>query len=231
MAHDFDTLHMITLDVPQYDTSLEAVCTIDFTTGEVRYDVNGARAEGVFRISPTYDTDTVDPDTPRVKISFGDQAPDEPRYFGWRGYFARPNRPIINGSVKLVGWAKINLDRIDDRPTPYSLGVQVHRQIGNCEEDSAYAPDRTNERVTAIMVALVGHWRNLPGNAEIRLAAARHALKDGEHLDRKREQIERLHAEITERRTALIRHQDDHNAMCRLLNTPAELIGVPVLAR
>ncbi|MGH3847423.1 MAG: hypothetical protein ACRDS0_39280 [Pseudonocardiaceae bacterium] len=217
--------------MPQYDTTLEAVCTIDFITGEVRYDVNGARTEGVFRISPDYDPDKVDPDTPCVKVSFGDKAPDEPRYFGWSGYFKRPNRPTINGSVKLVGWARIDTDQINERPTPYSLDVHVFRQVGNREQDFTHAPDRTNERVTAIMVALVRHWVSLPGNAEIRLTAARHMLSTGDHIERKQQQIKELRADIDQREARLMRLCDKRDAMCRLLKAPAELIAVPVLAR
>ena len=231
MAHDFDTLHVITLNVPEYDTTIEVVCTIDFTTGEVRYDVSGARTEGVFRVSPGYNPDMIDPATPRVKISFGDRPEDEPPFMSWGDYFNRLNRPTINGSVQLVGWTVIDTGLLDERPTRYHLGIDVYRQVDDRKEGFTHAPERTNERVTAVMVALVRHWVSLPGNAEIRFAAARHTLSTGDHIERKQQQIKELRAEIDQREARLTQLCDQRDAMCSLLNAPAELVSVPVLAR
>ncbi|MBN1170690.1 MAG: hypothetical protein JXA67_00825 [Micromonosporaceae bacterium] len=151
---------VFTVALPARYGSLTVVEDIDVATGLVRYAVSGRRISGVFVIEPETRRDEAVPT--RICIRYGD---------GPQGYHRdedRTDRPVLNGTVDLVGATVIDPDS-DEPLTRWRLNIR--RPTGRYT--SATVPDKTGDHAAAVINALVQRWRTHPARQELMLAAAR----------------------------------------------------------
>lgn len=188
-----------TLTLPMDDTSgvLTAIETIDYSTGNTRYDVTGPRISGTFVIRPPHYGD--DPIPTDLGVWYGDGHPS-------LNYADRPGRPVING-VRLTGGT------VFADPAGYARITRwrVNAQVATSRYTSRPAPEKTAERAAAVIRALLGRYWNHPDRRAIIRAAARYDAASrlaGERrtVARLRSQSAEIAAELAEhtRRAALL---------------------------
>ena len=161
----------------------------EWTTGRTYYKIRAPRVSGVWTISVdnAADTDTVT----AINVDYG---LDDGRTY-YNGYRPRPQSPDING-VPITGATHgIRPDSVDDLT---QWRINASRPTGPVT--SQLAPERTRDRMAAVVRAILRHWLARPDLDEVHRACARHEAphrmqEAARHAHQLSEQIQALTAE------------------------------------
>ncbi|CAM3410700.1 ArdC family protein [Kibdelosporangium persicum] len=177
-----------------YGTATGTVRT-EWTTGRVYFALRAPRVTGTWTVTIDDPADTERPT--RVNVDYGED--DGRNLYGSLGR-RRPHRPIING-IDIAGGT---------HGIPLSNPAELVRWHVNCDRptgsyNSTRTPDKTTERMAAVLRAIVHHIADRPDLAELHHVAARLAA-----VSRTREEANKA-AQLDQEITDLAAKRDRHN--------------------
>jgi hypothetical protein len=180
-----DYLRRVQLPLGDDYGTADARTWTDWTTGHTRYEITAPRVTGTWTVSVHKATTR---NTARaINVDYGWN--DGHTYYD--RYHPRPNMPEINGITIHGATHGISAETVDS----------LNRwRVNGYRESGEQAPDRTLERLTAIIRAILRDWLARPDLDEVHRACARHQahelMQEADRQARKlAAQIEALSAE------------------------------------